>query len=160
MIYYLIIRYSITRNFAKDEHDIKYKIQKLVNKPRKSDLTFKNLPMYCHDNTWKIAVVEFIKTCNVILMDLRGYSEQRKGCEYEVDLILDSIESKYIVFLVDNENDKDLVKNLIIDRWEYLSINSPNLNLKKPEIKIYNSLDGKEYDIQTTIDLLIEASKS
>ena len=28
---------------------------------------------------------------NVVLMDLRGYSTNRKGCDYEVDLLLDQM---------------------------------------------------------------------
>ena len=45
----------------------------------------------CYDNTWKIAVAEFVSVANVVLMDLRGYSTNRKGCDYEVDLLLDQM---------------------------------------------------------------------
>ena len=159
-LYFKYWKFKISRSYAKDYEGIKNKIAKVIDKPRKQDMTFKNLPMFCFDNTWKLAVSEFIKNSKVILMDLRGFSSERKGCEYEIDFLLDTFSINGILFLVDVSSDKELVQNTINERWEYLRINSPNINLEHPEAKIFVSKMQDENEVQTLIDHLIEAASN
>ena len=157
-LYFKYWKFRISRSYAKDHESIKRKIAKVMEKPRKQDMTFKNLPMFCFDNTWQLAVSEFIKNSKVILMDLRGFSSERKGCEYEIDFLLDTFPINGILFLVDVASDKHLVQTTINERWEYLRINSPNMNLEHPEAKIFVSEMQDEDEVQTIIDYLIEAA--
>ena len=60
-LYMLYWKFNIWRSYAESHKDIKNKIRKTLHNPRKLDLTFKYLPMFCFDNTWKLAVSEFIK---------------------------------------------------------------------------------------------------
>lgn len=159
LVYIASWRYSIRRSYPKDLESIRKKLGKVINNPRNLDLTYKNLPMFCFDNTWKLAVREFVKESKVILMDLRGYSEKRKGCEYEVDFLFDTYPINNILFLVDNANDRQLVYKLILERWEYLRIHSPNLKVKEPIAKICISQTEDERDVQNLLDLLIETSQ-
>jgi hypothetical protein len=159
-LYFKYWKFKISRSYAKDHDGIKSKIAKVMDKPRKQDMTFKNLPMFCFDNTWKLAVSEFIKNSKVILMDLRGFSSERKGCEYEIDFLLDTFKINGILFLVDEASDKQLVQSTINERWEYLRINSPNINLDRPEAKIFVSKMQDENEVQTLIDHLIEAANN
>jgi len=159
IVYVQYWRFKISRSYAKDEDDIKSKLSKTIKKPVLMDLSYKSLPMYCYDNTWKLAVHEFIINSSVILMDLRGFSEERKGCEYEVDFLLDTFPINGVLFLVDASNDIELVRNLILQRWEKLRKNSPNLKLNHPVANIYASTNNDKNDVQTIIDLLINASQ-
>lgn len=159
-LYFKYWKFKISRSYAKDHESIKSKIAKVMQKPRNQDMTFKNLPMFCFDNTWKLAVSEFIKSSKVILMDLRGFSTERKGCEYEIDFLLDTFPINGILFLVDMASDKQLVQDTINERWEFLRTNSPNLNLENPEAKIFISKMQDENEVQTLIDHLIESAYS
>ena len=159
-LYFKYWKFKISRSYAKDHESIKSKIAKVMQKPRKQDMTFKNLPMFCFDNTWKLAVSEFIKNSKVILMDLRGFSTERKGCEYEIDFLLDTFPINGILFLVDMASDKQLVQHTINERWEFLRTNSPNMNLENPEAKIFISKMQDENEVQTLIDHLIESANS
>lgn len=158
--YMLYWRFAIWRSYADSLEGIRKKIERVLKKPRKADLTYKSLPMFCYDNTWRLAVSEFVQKSRVVLMDLRGYSAERRGCEYEVDFLLDTFPINGILFLVDSAGDRQLIHQLILDRWEYLRVNSPNIKAKNPVARIFISANEDEQDVQSLMDLLIEASNS
>lgn len=158
-LYFRYWKFTISRSYAKDKEDIQKKINKVINNPRKTDMTFKNLPMFCYANTWKIAVSEFINNSKVILMDLRGFSSERKGCEYEIDFLLDTFKINGVLFLVDVASDTELVQKTIKERWEYLRINSPNLKNTNHVAKIFVSDKQNENEVQAIIDYLIETAQ-
>ena len=125
------------------------------------DLTFKGLPTMCYKITWETAVSEFIKLPEVVvLMDLRGFSEERGGVTYEVDYLLNNISVDRVVFLVDSTEDHELTHRLVLDRWECLRVHSPNLALTAPEVQIYVSGEQDEQDVQGIFDQLIGAALS
>lgn len=155
IIYFQYLRFKISRSYAKDIQDIRKKLNKTLKKPRKFDLSFKSLPMFCYDNTWKLAVSEFIKNSKVILMDLRGFNEKRKGCEYEIDFLLDTFPISQILFLADAKNDRSFIQKTILERWEFLREHSPNIRLENPTARIFVIDKQDETDVQSIIDLLI-----
>jgi hypothetical protein len=155
VIYLQYYRFKIARSYAKNLEHIRKKLNKTLRRPRKLDLSFKNLPMFCYANTWKLAVSEFIKNSSVILMDLRGFSVERKGCEYEIDFLLDTFPINQILFLADAKNDQSLIQKTIMNRWEYLREHSPNMHLETPKARIFISDDQDKMDVQSIIDLLI-----
>ncbi len=162
VIYLQYYRFKIARSYAKNLEDIRKKLHKILHRPRKLDLSFKYLPMFCYDNTWKLAVSEFIKNSKVILMDLRGFNEKRKGCEYEIDFLLDTFPINQILFLADAKNDRSFIQKTILERWEFLREHSPNIRLDNPTARIFVSETQDETDVQSIIDLLIvsiDASK-
>lgn len=158
-VYILYWRRSVIRGFAKDTNAIRKKMNKVLKQPRRFDLTFKNLPLFCYDNTWRHAVNEFIKKSKVVLMDLRGFSVERKGCEYEIDFLFDTVPINRILFLVDNDTDQQFIYQTILQRWEFLRVNSPNLHIIDPVAKIFIcNPEEDQSDVQKMMDLLIDAS--
>jgi len=123
------------------------------------DLSFRHIQAPCHDNTWFLAVVEFARRAEVVMMDLRGYSEQRKGCQREVDFLFDVVPVERLLFLVDTATDLDVVKAMLLERWRQLRHTSPNLGLKAPVIRLYLSRDNDERDMQALLDRLIAAAE-
>lgn len=117
---------------------------------------FKGFPMYCYDNVWKKAVDALLQVSDVVLMDLRGFSPARLGCEYEVGVLINRHAIQRIVFLVDQET-KESVYQLICRRWSHLSPMSPNRSLESPTIKVYVPGDEEARDIPRILALLVAA---
>jgi len=116
---------------------------------------FKGFPMYCYDNVWKKAVNALLQVSDVILMDLRGFSPARLGCEYEVGVLVNQCPIQKIVFLVDQAETKQAVYQLIRRRWDGMSATSPNRSLKSPTIKVYAPADQEAGDIPRILALLV-----
>lgn len=132
----------------------------LDRRPRGLDVAFRNLVVPCHDNTWQIAVAEFVRRANVVLMDLRGFSTARKGCQWEVNLLLDVLPVEQVVFLVDRSSDLALVEQLLADCWRKLHRDSPNLANPAPQARIYAAGNEDEGDVQGLLNLLITTASA
>jgi hypothetical protein len=158
-VYIFYWRQSVIRGFSKDNNAIQKKVTRILKRPRRFDMTYKNLALFCYDNTWRHAVNKFIKESRVVLMDLRGFSEKRKGCEYEIDFLFDNFPVNRVIFLVDNNTDSNFVYETILNRWEYLRVNSPNLSITDPVAKIFICRPEEDQaDVQKLMDLLLDAS--
>ncbi|MFK7770999.1 MAG: hypothetical protein AB8F94_02625 [Saprospiraceae bacterium] len=158
-LYWLYWKYKMNKRFAKNEESIKKQFAAIEKRPRNWDLSYKDLHINCFDNTWKLAVNAFVKSSDAILMDLRGFSNERKGCEYEVNFIIDTFPIEGIVFLVDSNSEKELIHQLILDQWKDQRQDSPNLKSNKSNATIFVSEKEDYLDLQFLIDLLINSSQ-
>ncbi|MEQ3654994.1 MAG: hypothetical protein ABNH00_03930 [Dokdonia sp.] len=145
---------AVDAKFTRDQAHLNEKIAALKANPRTPNNTFKHLPTMCYDDTWKMAVANYVTYSDVILMDLRGYSKERQGCGYEVDYLFDHTSVDKLVFLI-SAGSLPLIEDLMQERWEYLKIDSPNRHNTAPKIALYESTSERNKDIQGLLDLLI-----
>lgn len=158
-IYYLVARRKNERRFVRSREDLLGRVADLTTRPMTWNLNYRCLPMFCFANTWRMAVDECIKETDAVLMDLRGFSEARKGCEYEVDYLFDAIAVEKIVFIVD-ENSVDRVQELIRDKWKLLRTSSPNLANEAPRITLYQTTRQNRHDMQSILDLVLNKASA
>ena len=121
---------------------------------------FKGFPMFCYDNVWKRAVHALLGASDVVLMDLRGFSPVRAGCEYEVGVLIDRYPLEKIIFLVDQGETKKDVHELIRRRWSAMSATSPNRDQDSPAVKTYATGDEEKRDIPRILALLASSIDS
>jgi hypothetical protein len=58
---------------------------------------------YCHDTTWQQALAELIHISDVVLMDLRNFVEQNKGCLHELQVLASTPGLRRVVVLVNDQ---------------------------------------------------------
>lgn len=150
----------LRREFVRSREQLAAVLDQMDKKPRNLDLSFRRLEAMCHNDTWQIAVDEFAARSQALLMDLRGFSKDRKGCQTEVDYLLDTVPLNQMLFLVDAGGDHALVQKMILERWEFLSPDSPNLQERAPRVNIYVSAASDEADVQGILDLLMQAAQA
>lgn len=148
--------YRIDSRFIGRRDQLVQQADDLVRVPRSFDLRFRHARVLCYDNTWFHAIVEFSRRAHVVLMDLRGYTAQRKGCQREVDFLFDTVPLQRLLFLVDAATDDTTVCAMLLERWAALQDGSPNLRLRAPAIQLYVLRDSDERDMQAILDRLIE----
>jgi hypothetical protein len=148
---------SLVRTFARNREAVQKKITKTIKKERTKDLTTPDLAMFCYDDTWKVAVDEFTRVADAVLMDLRGYSAARKGCEYEVGFLIDKLPIDRVVFLADTESDRDSIRDLLGRKWSAMHDASPNRRVTEPRATIYTASKHDNHDIQAIVTLLLGA---
>lgn len=111
----------------------------------------------CYDNTWKAGVNVLVHEASVIMMDLRGFSEKNKGCEFEIDFILNHIAVNRIVFIC-SKDALDLVRKTITERWASLAVNSPNHEIEAPKAALFITEKENSKELQGILDLLLKAA--
>jgi hypothetical protein len=63
----------------------------------------------CHDDTWQATVVALIERADAVVMDLRGFTAQRHGCEFELHELGTRLRPSRVVLVVDASTDRALL---------------------------------------------------
>ena len=58
---------------------------------------------YCFDSTWQTALHTLVARSDVVLMDLRGFSAENKGCRHELGVLAKASHLRRVVVLHDKE---------------------------------------------------------
>lgn len=81
--------------------------------PRMADFEFARDPdgrhrvneVYCHDQTWQLALDALVARADVVLMDLRGFQQRNRGCRYELGVLARAPRLARVAVLVDVATD-------------------------------------------------------
>jgi hypothetical protein len=156
LLFVIFGRIQMKLKFMTTSEALDKRLSKLQRAPTFLDGTFRPDPVMCYDNTWKLAVDGLIDKSDVVLMDLRGFSENNKGCAYEVNVLFDSKPTHNIVFLA-YEEAVPQVRELIKTQWAELSDQSPNLKIATPYTTLYTINKENSRDIEGVADALLSA---
>jgi hypothetical protein len=151
----MIVLYArAPRVFATDRPHVQKQLAHVMQRPRRASLAFRELDMYCFDNTWRLAVAEFVATADTVLMDLRGLASSNKGCEFEINFLFDWVPAERVVFLVDERNRIEDIEQLLLRQWQMQRPGSPNLQAAAPVLTLYRSRDQSAADVRGLANLL------
>ena len=141
-------------NFISNEAGLEKDLKQLDKWPVKLDNTFKEKPMSCYDNTWMMTVNKLVNTVDVVLMDLRGFSEKNKGCEFEVNLLLNTIKLEKILF-IGYPDAIPLIKSVIEKKFQTLDQDSPNIGVSLSVATLFTVNKENTKETQHIMDVLI-----
>jgi hypothetical protein len=85
---------------------------------RDPDGRFRVNEVYCRDDTWRAAVQALIDTTDVVLMDLRGFSNVNSGCAFELEQLVARLPPEKIVLVYDRTTDLPLLGKFLSDGWQ------------------------------------------
>jgi hypothetical protein len=108
---------------------------------RDNDGRFRITDFFCHDDTWQMVFDRLKKDSDVVLMDLRGFSQSNRGCMFEIKELLDGMLLRHIVFVVDRTTDERFLSQVLADTWANATKASPNWNDPAPRVRLYR-FDG------------------
>jgi hypothetical protein len=85
--------------------------------------------IYCHDNTWKSTLNLLLQYPGiVVLMDLRGFSEDNLGCLYELQQLVSQFPPEALVLVIDDSTNLELLEQSLGYAVARLPSWSPNYN--------------------------------
>jgi hypothetical protein len=102
---------DITTGFIKSQQDLARQLAALDVLPDR-DGRYRINEFYCRDDTWQATVVELIARADAVLMDLRGFSAARRGCEFELRELGARIAPERVVLIVDASTDRALLEQI------------------------------------------------
>ena len=108
---------------------------------RDVDGRFRITDFFCHDDTWQMVFNRLKKDSDVVLMDLRGFSQSNQGCVFEIKELLDGMLLRHIVFVIDRTTDGRFLAQVFVDAWATVTKASPNWNDPAPRVRLYR-FDG------------------
>lgn len=68
----------------------------------------------CRDDTWQATVVELMRRADAVVMDVRGVTAERRGCEFELQQLAARLLPEQIVLVVDGTTDRSMIENAML----------------------------------------------
>ncbi len=81
---------------------------------------------FCRDDTWQQTVTTLIRYSDLVVMDLRGFTAERRGCIFELSALIDTLPLEHVVLLTDRTTDMALLRQTLDSLWQTMESASPN----------------------------------
>lgn len=134
---------KLRQGFVVSPADLESRLQNLDEK-RDPDGRYRINEFFCHDNTWRATVRALAQRSAVVLMDLRGFGKDNRGCEFELAMLLGEVPLARVVLLVDRTTRTEELKEVLHTVWGKLPSSSPNRNLTEPALHLFQVEDGSK----------------
>ncbi len=114
--------------------------------------------VYCYGNVWQRAFVRLAQESAAVLMDLRGFTSENRGCAWELAYLVQRTALRRIVLLVDRRTDLQALEQVVGEAWTHLPLESPNAHDPEPELKVLSFTRRSEAERRTLFELLLSAA--
>jgi hypothetical protein len=64
----------------------------------------------CRDNTWQATVIELMHRADAVVMDVRGVTRERRGCEFELQQLALRLPPRRLVLVADATTDRSVLE--------------------------------------------------
>jgi hypothetical protein len=81
---------------------------------------------FCFEDTWRPTLNRLVQTSDVVIMDLRAFSTERKGCAWELTQLFETIDLERVALVIDDTTDQALLEDALRGSWALTSPRSPN----------------------------------
>lgn len=81
----------------------------------------------CRVDTWQQTVTRLMAQSDLVVMDLRAFSSERKGCVFELGALIDEVPLHRVVLLIDQTTDEPLLRRTLAHLWGRMNPQSPNV---------------------------------
>jgi len=123
---------NIASSFVTSREDLDRRLAALDTQPD-PDGRYRVNEFCCHDTTWQATVVELINRADAVVMDVRGFTAQRQGCEFELQQLAARFAAQQVVLVVDGTTDRALLEGTIA------SGRAPGSDLQTPIVSVERS---------------------
>ena len=66
---------------------------------------------YCFDSTWQTALRALVERADVVLMDLRGFRAENRGCRHELGVLAGAAHLRRVLVLHDRDTARDVAES-------------------------------------------------
>jgi hypothetical protein len=81
---------------------------------------------FCRVDTWQQTVTRLMAQSDLLTMELRAFTAERKGCIFELGVLIDEVTLDRVVLLIDQTTDEPFLRRTLAELWERMNPRSPN----------------------------------
>ena len=118
--FFAYIRRRLREHFVGDPRDAAARVDALDSQ-RDPDGRFRINELLCSNQTWQPAVLRMLAQADIILLDLREYSAERKGTRFELTEILRRAPLQKVLLLVDEKVEVTSLAREITSIWHEMA---------------------------------------
>ncbi len=126
---------KLHRMFIDGEMAIDRGMRELDN-GRDADGRFRTNDFYCHADTWQQVLSRLVAGTDVVLMDLRSFSNINNGCLFEINELINAVPLRRLVFVIDATTDREFLRQALEDCSRNLGAASPNRGVSPTRLRL------------------------
>ena len=92
--------------------------------------------LLCGAAVWQTAVIQMVHHADLITMDLAGYTEQRSGSSFEIQLLVDEVPMDKVLWICDPWSDIRYLQRVLTEAWSRMRAGSPNRDPSAGPVRI------------------------
>jgi len=123
---------NIGASFVNTQHELEHRLATLDLAPD-PDGRYRVNEFCCRDSSWQATVVQLIERADAVLMDLRGFSAQRMGCEFELRELALRLRGEQVVLGVDASTDRALLGAALGAAWRGAIVELPRHHARQAD---------------------------
>lgn len=101
------------------------------------DGRFRVNSFFCHEDTWQRVLPRLVAQDEVVLMDLRSFSESNAGCIHELEHLIGNVPLSRCALVVDHTTDATFLEQTLQRVWQDLPADSPNRHRSVEEFRLH-----------------------
>jgi len=129
---------KLSRQFIRGEDELADRIGE-SERGTDPDCRYRVHEFFCSEAIWRTAVSRLIAETDVVLMDVRGFSERNTGCSFELEQLVRIAELERVVLLVDESTDMDLLQSTLQQAWARCPPSSPEEDHSPPQVTLFRA---------------------
>jgi hypothetical protein len=119
------VRGRLRSQFIVDERDLEARTAAIEDRVT-PDGRHRVHEFFCFDDTWRPTLNRLVQTSDVVIMDLRAFSKERKGCAWELTQLFETIPLDRVALVIDATTNQALLEEALRRSWAHTSPRSPN----------------------------------
>jgi hypothetical protein len=97
---------------------------------------------FCRADVWQETVVRLMQQTELVAMDLRGFTPERRGCVFELGALIDHVPLERMVLLVDRTTDMPRLRGTLEMVWASIAAESPNRSAASAQLRTIDLTAG------------------
>jgi hypothetical protein len=106
----------LQRRFIIEPADLDQRVDAVDERPD-ADGSYRVDELFCGNDTWQAAVLSLMGNCDLVAMDLRGFSPDNKGCVFELQSLVAHVPLSKIMLLIDATTDVAFLRQTLDACW-------------------------------------------
>jgi len=108
---------------------------------------------FCRVDTWQQTVTRLMALSDLVAMDLRAFTSERKGCIFELCTLIDAVPLDRVVLLIDRTTDEPFLRKILANLWRNKNPQSPNAHGGIGRVRIINLVYGHSAAVRHIMQL-------
>jgi len=150
---------KLARRFIDGPQALDRRDSEMDTKPDQ-DGRFRVNDFFCHDDTWKMVLSRLVKESDAVVMDLRGFTSQNKGCVFEVGELINVEPLEKVIFIVDDTTDERLLLENMRQSWAQMKPTSPNRLSQSGQLQLFRFTGSRGGELRQLLRALCIAANT
>lgn len=112
---------DLRSRFVRGEADLAERVA-ARDEGRDPDGRFRVNSFLCFEDTWQRTLALLLRHTDVVLMDLRGFSQENRGCLFEIERLVEHALLERAFFVLDDGSDEGLLRDTVLKAQKGLGL--------------------------------------